>query len=98
MDTLDYMVGDHYTESTFSHVLLQGSSHRPLNDVTAQADGCTRRGQVTMGSVKVHTLGDPDVIEIDDFCGNFTNTGTQFMGPSSWGKYDCGRPTVRETC
>ena len=47
-DNLDYVVGDHYTESTFSHVLLQGSS-RPPDDITAQDDGCTRHGRVTIG-------------------------------------------------
>ena len=90
-DNLDYVVGDHYTESTFSHVLLQGNSHPP-DSVPAQAVGCTRHGRVTMGSVKVHTLGDPDVIEIDGFCGNFTNTGAQFIDPSAWGKYVVGHP------
>ena len=81
---MDYVVSDHYTESTYSHVLLQGSSG-------INGGGRTRHGRVTIGAVKVHTLGDPDAIEIDGFVGNFSHIGRQFTDPASWGSFAVGQ-------
>lgn len=49
-------------------------------------------GRVTVGAAKVHTLGDPNAVTVDGFCGNFSHVGGKFADPDTWDPFVVGHP------
>jgi hypothetical protein len=72
-DSLSYVIGDQYTESTMRNILLQGAGERHTGPT----------GRVTVSGIKLENDGDRTIMVIDGFNGNFSHSSSEWWKPAS---------------